>query len=80
MDAESPAEELRGSMTLGEAAAIGGTSVDYLRELLGLAADASADQRVGSLLRESGKHLSDLRRVIEDLAEPAARNAKETKP
>ena len=74
-------DHLRGSMTLEEAAAEGGMSVEYLRERLGLADDVSPDARIGRSLREAGKHMSDLRRLLTEATEEEARNEqKETRP
>lgn len=72
--------ELRGSSTLREAAAEGGVSVEYLRTQLGLGDDASPDDRIGPLLRDSGKRMSDLRRLLEGRVEPGAPSDKETVP
>jgi Domain of unknown function (DUF4405) len=71
---------LRGSSTLEEAAAEGGVSVEYLKEKLGLGSDASPDDRIGPLLRNSGKRMSDLRRLLERRVEPGAPSDKETNP
>ena len=76
----SDVPQLRGSMTLAEAAAAGGVTVAYLREQLGISADASPDEHIGPLLRESGKRMSDLRRVLAGLAESAAPHEQETTP
>jgi hypothetical protein len=74
-------DHLRGSMTLAEAAAEGGMSVEYLREKLGLAENVLSDDRIGRSLREAGKHMSDLRRLLTEAAEEEARNEqKEIRP
>jgi hypothetical protein len=72
--------QLRGSMTLAEAAAETGVTVEYLRDQLGLDHDALPDERIGPLLRDSGKRMSDLRRLLATPTEPAAPNDKEITP
>jgi Domain of unknown function (DUF4405) len=58
-------DQIRGSMSLEQIAALAGSSVDYLVEQLGLPDNVSSDARVGQLLREQGLHMSDLRRVVD---------------
>jgi hypothetical protein len=72
--------QFRGSSTLAEIAAETGIPVDELRDQLGLPPDASAAARIGPLLRESGKHMSDLRRLVARQAAAAAPNDKEATP
>ena len=72
-------DELRGSMTLGEVSDWAGISVQQLQERLELPGGASADARVGPLLRRSGKHMSDLRRLLEGATEGNASSDKETR-
>jgi Domain of unknown function (DUF4405) len=67
---ERRSDQLRGSMSLQEVALLAGVSVDSLIEQLGLPANVSRDARVGPLLREQGKHLSDLRQVIDQVGGP----------
>lgn len=69
--AELPPDELRGSLTLEEAAEISGIPVAALRELLELPQDTSPQARLGRTLRDHGKTMSDFRRL---LAAPTSRN------
>jgi hypothetical protein len=72
------APELRGSTTLAEAAAMVGVSVEVLCDELGLPNDVSPDERVGPVLRESGKRMSDLHRLLNDTTASQPLHDKET--
>ncbi len=56
--------ELRGSMTLGEAAVEAGLTLEQLIERLQLPNDVSPDQQLGPLLRRHGMRMSDLRQAL----------------
>lgn len=64
-------DELRGSLTLEEAAEICGITVAQLCELLDLPLDTAPQARLGRTLRDRGKTMSDFRRL---LAAPTNRN------
>jgi hypothetical protein len=66
-----PLDELRGSLTLEEAAELGGIPVVELRNQLDLPQDTSPQARLGRTLRDNGKTMSDFRRLI---AAPTNRN------
>jgi hypothetical protein len=61
--------DLRGSMTLGEAAGEAGLTPEQLIERLQLPNDVSPNQQLGPLLRRHGMQMSDLRQALN--AEPS---------
>lgn len=69
--ADVPLDELRGSLTLEEAARIVGIPISQLRDQLELPQDTSPQDRLGRTLRDHGKTMSDFRRL---LATPTNRN------
>jgi uncharacterized protein DUF4405 len=60
----SDVDEIRGSSTLSEVAVESGLSIENLREQLGLSEQVSPDTSIGPALRQHGKRMSDLRRLI----------------
>ncbi|MCI0491795.1 MAG: DUF4405 domain-containing protein [Planctomycetes bacterium] len=58
--------DLRGSVTLTEAARLSGLTVAELCDRLGLPGDVSPEERAGPLLRKHGKSMVDLRRLLEE--------------
>jgi hypothetical protein len=62
--AVAPLDELRGSLTLEDAAEISGVPVSELRERLDLPQDTSSQARLGRTLRENGKTMSDFRQLL----------------
>jgi hypothetical protein len=68
---------IRGSTTLGEAAAQVGVGPGRLAERLGLPPDTSPDERMGHLTRRLGLQMSELRRRILDVKEPDGRSSPE---
>jgi hypothetical protein len=54
---------VRGSATVVEAARALGTTADDLIQALGLPADTPTYARIGPLLREHGRQMSDLRKL-----------------
>jgi hypothetical protein len=68
---------IRGSTTLGEAAAQVGVGPGRLAERLGLPPDTSPDERMGHLTRQLGLQMSELRRRILDVKEPDGRASPE---
>lgn len=61
---DDEAGEIRGSMTLGEAAAIGGMPAEQLRARLGLPANVSADERLGRLRQQYGFTMDQVREIV----------------
>lgn len=57
-------EDLRGSMTLAEAAAAGGIPLEALRQRLHLPGGIGADERLGRVCREHGMSMAEARRRL----------------
>ncbi len=60
---------LRGSMTLAEAAAASGMELEDVRARLGLSASVSANDRLGSVARDHGLTMADVRERLARAAE-----------
>jgi hypothetical protein len=82
-DGDVPASDwghLRGSLTLAEAAAECGVSVDTLRKELGLPDDLDSEERIGRSLRAVGKRMSDLHRLHDSAPKANLPKPQEARP
>ncbi|MCB9853580.1 MAG: DUF4405 domain-containing protein [Phycisphaerales bacterium] len=64
--------QVKGSMTLGEVAAIAGVSTDRLKAVLGLPGDTADDARIGQIRRAHDLTMSQIRSQVVALSESSA--------
>lgn len=65
--AETPLEQIRGSMTLGEISQLADVPVEALIKRLGLPENTPTTERIGRLLRSRGRHMDDVRKALSEI-------------